>query len=119
MFQDIRPPECAKSHPVLNKQNLHPTTQPAIPTPSTQLPTTNTQAIVLDQQTLTDSAVTTPTLGASTAYGTTTSVDTGENLQEPTNTYALIEEPTIKPPPAHQEETTVQPSIAQEPVSLI
>ena len=60
-----------------------------------------------------------PTLGGSTAYGTSTSVGTGEFVPKPTKTHEVIKEPTIKPPPAHQQETTFWPSIAQEPVSLI
>ena len=105
--------------PVLESQNLHPTTQPAIPTPSTQLPTTNNQPIDLEQYTLPVSALTIPTVGASTAYGTTTSVGTVENLQEPTKTHAVFEEPTFKPPPAHQQDTIFPPTVAKKPVSLI
>ena len=60
-----------------------------------------------------------PTLGGSTAYGTVTTVGTAELQPETTKTHQVINEPTIKSPPAHQQETTFQASITEEPVQAI
>ena len=108
-----------QAHPVLNSQKLPPTTVAAIPTPTTQGQTTNNNPFILEIHPSPESEVTMPTLGGSTAYGTVTTVGTAELQPETTKTHQVINEPTIKPPPAHQQETTFQASITEEPVQAI
>ena len=115
-FQAINVPP---NDPVLNSQTLPWTTEAAFPTPTTQGQTTNNNPFILEIHPSPESEVTMPTLGDSTAYGTITTVGTAELQPKTTNTHQVINKPTIKPPPAHQQETTFQASITEEPVQAI
>ena len=106
-------------HPVLNLQNLHPTTEPTIPPNASPPPTTTNTQIVLQHHTSPQSALTMPTVGASTAYGTNTSVASTEQSQQPAITHATTEQTNTKPPPAHPVQPTLTQTTIQQQVATI